>query len=142
MFGLVFPAKSVTTGQKWQKTLNMKKMGQITLDGKGVQMPVTFTRLSDSLTTGNILNAFNVSSSFKRRNLSGTMIQSGMTLNVKIPQMDRENSGLMIFDRMRGVLIHAEDNNTISARMSLSLGEDSAILTMKATNVSKIDLIK
>jgi|GEM_PF-2683400 len=142
MFGIVFPEKSVAVGQKWQKSLTMKKMSPIELDGKGVKVPIIFTRIADSLEAEKRLNVFDISSSFKYKNLSGTMAQSGMTFKVKIPQMDRIGSGRILFDKTRGVLIHAESNNNIIARMSLALEGETATLTMHATNVSSIDLVK
>lgn len=103
-FGIVLPENTVAVGESWKENLAMKKMGQITLDGEGLQCTVTFTRMADTITPGGPLSTFSMSAPFSHKNLTGYMEQGGQRMGVNVSRFNRTATGSFHFDSQRGVL--------------------------------------
>jgi len=118
-WGLVFPEQPIAVGATWKDALFIKKMGQVKLEGKGLQCALTFTRQPDVVAQGRSLAAFNLSAPFTHKDLTGTMEQMGQITRLNISNLDRNASGTFRFDIARGVLtdgaMKADGNASMNA---------------------------
>ena len=66
-WGVVFPDRAIPVGESWKETLRLKKMGQVKLEGEGMDCTVTFTRQPDRVVRGKQLAVFQVSAPFSHK---------------------------------------------------------------------------
>ncbi len=103
-WGIVFPEQPIAIGATWKETLSLKTVGEVKLEGDGLQCDLTFTRQPDVVAQGRSLAVFNLSAPFTHKDLTGTMEQMGQITRLNISKFDRNGTGTFRFDLDKGVL--------------------------------------
>lgn len=140
-FSIIFPEKIISVGENWKETIVLKKMGEIFLKEPGLSCTVKFIREPDKRIKGKNICKFKLVSPFKHRNLSGYMNQGGQKLKLNISTFDRSCTGSIHFDAERGVLVDSSAKVDATAKMNMSVANQSATLDMKMKIVIGIKLL-
>lgn len=107
-WGIVFPATSVGVGDTWTDGLVLEKLGQIRLDGEGMNVQIEFTRRPDETVEGRRVAVFAADSPFRFEGLTGTMELPGGEVPLEVLRLERTTRASARFDQARGELIDVD----------------------------------
>jgi len=136
-FSVFFPQRAIAVGDNYSETLNLKKMGQVILDGEGLVGKITLTREPDKMLNGTNVAVFKISSPLNQENLVGSM-QNMPGARVNVKSIKRNATGYTHFDNKKGELLKSFINADADVVMSASMQGQSVNIDMKLKMVMDI----
>ena len=138
LFGIVFPDREIAVGETWRHSVPFKKMGDMALRGRDMNLEMATTRRSDQVIRGRTLSSFAVNAVLKLKDVTAQMKQQGVLTKMVFENLDLNATGTVRFEPEKNRMVDQIFKLTGRGRMKMEVGLDTIEADLSMTALQKL----